>query len=176
MKKIMVLALVSILTMGTAMAQREGKDARRDDRRKEMTERMADGMAKRLKLDKETTVWFKQLYAEYMDTLQNVRMSGRDMREDLKKMTDEEALARLEQTFKNDEQTVQIKRAYCKRFAEKLTGKQLYTVLGGGGIQVNRRQFQGNRQGNFQRGGFPEGPQGGGFGGGFGSDGPGGDL
>ena len=174
MKKTLLFAILTVFVMNTATAQQE--DRNRDSRRKEMTERMTESMVKRLKLDKETAAWFKPLYAEYSDTLMAVRFQGANTRKDVKKMTDEEALASLEQTFKNDEQTITIKRDYCKRFGEKLNAKQLYMIFAQGGMNMDRRQFQGNRQGNFQRGGFPEGPQGNFGGGGFGGDGPGADF
>ncbi len=179
-------ALGSTLTL-SARDKKDDKSERPD--RKEAGTRQATRMASELKLSDELQKWFIPLYAEYQDTLRSVRRpaqkpendkaNGEKADKDKKdsergKLTDEQATKRIEETFAQEEQELQLKRAYYARFKEKLTPQQMVTIFCRPAMNANRGPQQGGRLGGQMRqggqpgfgGGMPQG----GFGGGMGGD------
>ncbi len=179
-------ALCSTLTL-SARDKKDDKSERPD--RKEAGTRQATRMASELKLSDELQKWFIPLYAEYQDTLRSVRRpaqkpendkaNGEKADKDKKdsergKLTDEQATKRIEETFAQEEQELQLKRAYYARFKEKLTPQQMVTIFCRPAMNANRGPQQGGRPGGQMRqggqpgfgGGMPQG----GFGGGMGGD------
>ena len=191
MKRIFLLLLVAF-TMGSTLTlsardKKEDKNERPD--RKEAGTRQATRMATELKLSDELQKWFIPLYAEYQDTLRSVRRpagkpdgekadkqkADKDSKDSERgKLTDEQATKRIEETFAQEEQELQLKRAYYARFKEKLTPQQMLTIFCRPAMNANRGPQQGGRPGGQMRqggqGGFGGGMPQGGFGGGFGGD------
>ena len=161
MKKILTLALLAVLAMGTAFAQEQNSE-----KMAERMEKMVARKVKDLKLDDETAAWFAPLYKEYNLALMVVAQKYRNEK---KELDDAEILESIVNSFARAEEEVAVKRTYFLKFQEKLTPKQLQSVF------MPRM----NRQGGASRGGFPGGerPQGmpgGGFpGGGHWGGGPG---
>ena len=157
MKKIMTLLLLMTFSMGTVLAQ-EFNSEKAAERLEKMTERKV----KELKLDDETTVWFKPLYQEYQLALLVV---GQKYNVDKKELDDAETLEAIVNSFSRTEEEVAVKRAYFLKFQEKLTPKQLQSIF----MPRYNRQRQGG-----QREGFPAGPPPQGFpgGGNWGGGGP----
>ena len=137
-------SLLVALMMGTNLSAAPRDKQLSDQKpidRKEMSTRQATRQAKELKLDDKTQAWFIPLYAEYQDTLRAVRTQGmprpqaegrekaNKQNKEPKKLTDAEALQRIEQLFDNEEKTLTLKRAYYKRFKEKLTPQQLLSIF-----------------------------------------------
>lgn len=150
MKKIFTLALLAVFTMGTAFAQ-EPNSEKMAERLEKMTERKV----KELKLDDETTTWFKPLYQEYNLALMVV---AKKYQNEKKELDDAEILESIVNSFARAEEEVAVKRTYFLKFQEKLTPKQLQSLF--------MPRF--NRQGDSQRGQFPGGERPQGFhGGGF---------
>lgn len=175
MKKILGLCLLAMMT--TVLSANAQRSRERGDE-KERTERRAAFLAKQMKLDETTTNWFTPLYVEMQDTLQAVRRSvfaksgekeERNARRSMEKMTDEEAVARVEKSLLAAEQENKIKREYYRKFSEKLSGKQLFVIfVTPQRSNMNRMpQRNGNGGGGFPGGGFPGGGFPGGPGGGF---------
>ncbi|MBP3227573.1 MAG: hypothetical protein J6M53_02180 [Bacteroidaceae bacterium] len=162
MKRILILLAV-VLAGFTAQAQEEGgqRGGRGGDPRQGV-QRMAERMAKELKLDKNVKEWFVPLYVEYRDTLMAVQRQKRVEEKELNNMDDEAVNALIEQSLQNEANALSLKREYLAKFREKLTAKQLYRVLAGqrprGGDQQRQRgngeEFQGGPGGP---GGFPGG-------------------
>lgn len=178
MKRTMIALLVA-LTLGSGMSvsarDKKTNNAAPTDR-KEMSTRMATRKATELKLDDNTQAWFIPLYAEYQDTLRSVKhlgmpaKQGKDEKADSKtkdsnKLTDAEALQRIETIFDNEEKEIALKRAYFARFKEKLTPQQLLSIFGQQARPAMPQGFR--RQGsNRQMPGMPgNGMNMGGFGG-----------
>ena len=188
-KQVLCLAVAALATAVTTMAQRP-EDF--EQKRKERIEKRAKDQAKELKLDKETSIWFTNLYIEYQEQLGAVRKEAmkdmpkpakpeteseeanpEDMKQkEMKKLTDEQAEKFILGGFDVTEKEVQVKREYYARFREKLTPKQLIRIFsaprGGARGQWGGRQ-QGGRPmggpGGFPPMGGPGGfpPMGGGF-------------
>lgn len=143
--------------------------------RKERMEKRAKEQAKDLKLDKETSVWFTNLFIEYQEQLDAVRKEAmkdmpkpskpekdgeeanpEDMKEkEMKKLTDEQAEKFILGGFDVAEKEVAVKRDYYNRFREKLSPKQLLRIFS------PRRGGMRGGQGGGQRGGRPMGGPGG---------------
>lgn len=181
MKRTMIALLVALtLGSGVTMSARDKKSSgAAPTDKKEMTTRMATRKATELKLDDKTQTWFVPLYAEYQDTLMSVkraampRMQANGEKTDKqnkepKKITDEEALKRIETLFDNEEKELKIKRAYYARFKEKLTPQQLLSLFTQSARPAMPQGFR--RQGGGQMPGMQGRPMnmgGNGFGGGF---------
>ena len=143
--------------------------------RKERMEKRAKEQAKELKLNKENSVWFTNLFIEYQEQLDAVRKeamkdmpkpakpdkdgeeaSPEDMKEkEMKKLTDEQAEKFILGGFDVAEKEVAVKRDYYNRFREKLSPKQLLRIFS------TRRGGMRGGQGGGQGGGRPMGGPGG---------------
>jgi len=164
MNRIVIALLFFCLGAGVATAQ----DSREQERR-ERLEKRAKNLAKDLKLEDGTSVWFQNLYVEYQTQLSDVRRAaarkmprpekndetgdedGTSMREkEMKKLTGEQAEQALLASFERQEKELALKKDYYKRFSEKLTPKQLVRIF------IPRPHGGQTRQGG--RGGFPGGP------------------
>ena len=111
--------------------------------------------------------------------VQGQRMEQASRDNEKKELTAEEAKAQLKENFERQEQQIvtmqkrlEVQKKYADEFSKVLTPEQVLKVLtpqrGQGGRDMNRRQGDGERRGNFdgeRRGGFGGGPRGGGFGG-----------
>jgi Spy/CpxP family protein refolding chaperone len=99
---------------------------------------------------------------------------------DEKKLSDEEATAKIDENFARQEQQIatmqkrlDVQKKYREEFAKVLTPQQVLRVLTpqrgqGNREQMQRRNGDGERRGGFEggpRGGFGGGQRGGGFGG-----------
>lgn len=158
MKKTLLFLAVAIISL-TATAQNRGQRGgqRFGDPRQGM-QRMAEHLAKEMKLNNATTSWFVPLYVEYRDTLMKLQRPQRVEDKALQEMDDAAVTTLIEQSFAKDAAVTAIKRDYLAKFREKLSEKQVYRAMIGG-----MRPRGGDRQhsrGNF-RGGFPGGGQGG---------------
>lgn len=171
-KQALILAVAAFAMVTTTTAQRRGDF---EQIRKERMEKRAKEQAKELKLDKETSVWFTNLFIEYQEQLMAVRKeamkdmpkpskpekdgeeaSPEDVKEkEMKKFTDEQADKFILGSFDVAEKEVAVKRDYYNRFREKLSPKQLMRVFS------PRRGGMRGGQGGDQRGGRPMGGQGG---------------
>ncbi len=160
MKKILLVFAVALIGL-TASAQRH-QGQRGGDPRQGM-ERMAEHMAKEMKLDNNTKEWFVPLYVEYRDTLMSLMRQQRVSHKQLEKMDDAAVTKLIDQSFETDARVAEIKRAYLAKFRERLTEKQVYrTMIGGMRQRGGDMQRQGREQNNgegFQggQGGFPGG-------------------
>ena len=162
MKKILILFAAVLIGLSANAQGRGGNGGRGGDPRQGM-QRMAEHLAKEMKLDDATKGWFVSLYVEYRDTLMSLQRSQRMSEKEIQKLDDAAVTTLINESIARDEQVAALKRAYLAKFREKLTEKQVYKVMGAGmrprgGDQG--RQRQGNRQGDFQGegpGGFPNG-------------------
>lgn len=191
MKKMIMMALVAIISM-SAMAQDRPNREEMQARRAQAVEQQAERFAKDFDLKGDAKTNFVATYKAYQNELAEVQTQarqrqqgqGRDRNEqtDAKKLTNEQATQRLTEYFSRQEEQIaqqvkrlEIEKKYSAELAKNLTPQQLVTIF----AQRNNNQRQGGqgqRQGGFgngNRGGFG-GPQGGGFGGpqggGFGGD------
>lgn len=169
MKKNILLATVLALVSVVAMAQNPNGGQRQRFDPTEMYNRMAERLAKQMKLDNEKAESFKVLYLDYQMARQNAeKPKGEDAKQsapDFKKMTDAEATALIEKQFAAQEAQLAVDKSYLPKFLELLTPVQVAQVyVRRGGMQSARPQ-----QGGMGR------PGGGNFGGGFGG-GPRGDA
>ena len=162
-QKFFMLLLMTTMAFGAFAQAPQGNGDNRSSRRFN-PERMAKQMANELKLDDETSAWFKPIYIEMQDTLMSIRKEGRLDRERRNNLTDEEAAAWVEASFANEMRLVIVKRSYYDRLKTRLTPKQLLAVFSQPG-QENRQRpsWQGDRNqqggpGGWHRGGFPGGP------------------
>lgn len=170
MKKNILLAAVLALVSVAAMAQNPNGGQRQRFDPTEMYNRMAERLAKQMKLDDEKAASFKVLYLDYQMARQNAEKSkGEDATQatpDFKKMTDAEATALIEKQFATQEAQLAVDKAYLPKFLELLTPAQAAQVyVRRGGMQSARPQQGGMRRpggGNFGDG-FGGGPRGGAF-------------
>lgn len=160
MKKKITYLMLALLIGTAASATAQVASSARQGKGRPGMERMAEQMAKNLKLDEATTAWFVPIYKEYQDTLRAVRRTA--TRPGKNKMTDADVTAFIEKSFSATESEVALKRQYYARFKEKLTPVQLMSIFNRpAGGQQQPRQGQGPRPGG-QRQGFGQGmPDGG---------------
>ena len=183
MRKTIIVAVLALMST-TAVCAQERTSA--EDRAASMTERInnsAKRMAKEFDLKEDAQETFVKIYTDYQkemfatnqNRLQRVELPGRDDAE--KKLSDEEATAKIKENFERQEQQIatmqkrlEVQKKYAEEFGKVLTPQQVLKVLtpqrgqGGGRDQMQRRNGNGNGE---RRGGFGEGgPRGGGFGGG----------
>ena len=163
MKKTLFIILMACTLTLPAMAQRNNNKLGDG---KALTEKQAEAMAQRLKLDDATAEWFKPIYVEMQDTLLAVkrpdrteptRQKSEKKREEL---TELQAAQRIEDIFIAAEREVALKRLYYKRLSEKLTQVQLLKIFAAPApSRQNGNASGGNRGGGFSRsgGGFPGG-------------------
>ena len=166
MKKTLFIILMACTLTLPALAQRS--DKRGDS--KARTEKQAETMAQRLKLDDATAEWFKPIYVKMQDTLRAVKrpsqtpQTGEKSEKKREELTELQAAQRIEDIFTAAEKEVALKRIYYKRLSEKLTQVQLLKIFAAPASAPSRQN--GNASGGNRGGGFPRG--GGGFpGGGF---------
>ena len=171
-KQVLFLVAIAFVSAMTLSAQRRFDF---EKMHKERVEKRAKDQAKELKLDKETSLWFTNLYIEYQEQLRAVRKEAmKDMpkpskpeknddddddspenvkEKEMKKFTDEQAEKFILGGFDVAEKEVAVKRDYYNRFREKLTPKQL--------LRIFSQRRGGLRGGNGRQGRRPMGGQGG---------------
>ena len=166
MKKSIVLAAVLALVSVAAMAQNPNGGQRQRIDPTEMYNRMAERLAKQMKLDDEKAETFKVLYLDYQTARQNAENpKGEETNQtnpDFKKMTDAEATVLIEKQFAAQEAQLAVDKDYLPKFLQLLTPVQA--------AQIYLRRV-GMQSARFQQGGMGRpggGFGGGGFGGGFG--------
>ena len=145
-QKVFSLLLCAMLGTGFAIAQGRNDDPQR---RQRQMEHEALDIAKDLKLDDPTTLWFSNLYVEYRTELDRIREEARrDMprperrrdnsqtdepgqmsEKDMKKLSDEDAEKLIQGTFDRTEKELKLKRDYYPRFREKLQPSQLVQIF-----------------------------------------------
>lgn len=170
MKKFLFTALAFVLISVAATAQNNGGQRQRIDPT-ELHNRMADRLAKQMKLDDDKTATFKVLYLDYQTARQNAANpkgeNADEERVDFKNLTDAKATELIQKRFAAQEAQLNVDKENLPKFLEILTpaqAAQIYLQRGG-----QRGGQQGGGQG--RPGGFGGGPRGGGnggFGGGFG--------
>lgn len=157
MRKTLFIILMACTLAMPAVAQRN--DKRGDS--KARTEKLAEAMAQRLKLDDATAEWFKPIYVEMQDTLRSVKRLGDTEQTREKKreeLTELQAAERIEDIFSTAEREVALKRVYYKRLSEKITQVQLLKIFA---TPAPSRQNAGANRGashsGGRQGGFPGG-------------------
>lgn len=195
MKKTIFLAVIALVCCAALSAQ-ERERMSEEERAKAIAERIekaAERMAKDFDLKEDAKKTFISTYTAYQKEMfatnqaQGQRFEQAD-RDEEKKLTDEEATAKIKENFDRQEQQIatmqkrlDVQKKYSEELAKILTPQQVLKVLTpqrgqGGRGQGQRGQGDGERRGNFEggpRGGFGGGPRGGfggpggGFGGGF---------
>lgn len=189
MKKTIIVAVLALISSTALFAQERLSE---EEREKAITERIAkaaDRMAGDFKLGDDAKKTFVETYTAYQKEMfstnqpggQRLEQNGRD--EEKKELTDEEAAAKMKETFERQEQQIatmqkrlEVQKKYAAEFGKVLTPQQVLKVLtpqrggNGRGQGQQRGQNSGERRGGFgeggPRGGFGGGPRGG-FGGGF---------
>lgn len=172
MKKFILAALALVLVSTAAMAQRGNN---RQFNPAQMYQTMAENLAKQLKLKNEKADQFKLLYIDYQNAranAENPNGAKADEKIDVKKMTDEEANALIQQQLAGQEAQLAVDKEYLAKFLEILTPVEtaqvfvrrlsMQNMMGGMG-----NSMRGMNRGGFGGGGFGGGMPGGGFGGGF---------
>ena len=194
MKKTIIMVVMALMSC-TALFAQERERMSEEDRAKaiaERIERSAERMAKDFNLNDEAKTTFISIYTAYQQEMfatnqfPGQRFEQSNGEEEKKKLSDEEATAKIQENFTRQEQQIatmqkrlDIQKKYSEEFAKVLTPQQVLKVLtpqrGQGRSQGQRGQGDGERRGNFEgggrggRGGFggPRGGFGGGPGGGF---------
>lgn len=164
MKKMILTALAFVLVSVATMAQDNGGSRQRMSPA-EMYTRMADRLAKQMKLDDAKTEAFKVLYLDYQTARHNAENpKGEKAAEeevDFKKMTDAQATELIQKQFATQEAQLSVDKAYLPKFLEILTPVQAAQIY------VRRAGMQQGFRGGQQGGGRPGGMgRPGGFGGG----------
>ena len=187
MRKTIIVAVLALMSFTVLKAQEGMNEEERAKAIAERIEKSAERMAKDFDLKDEAKATFISTYTAYQkemfatNQMRSQRMEQPE-REGEKKLSDEEATAKLQENFTRQEQQIatmqkrlNVQKKYSEEFAKVLTPQQVLKVLtpqrgGGNREQGGRRQGNDERRGNFEggpRGGFGGGPRGG-FGGGFG--------
>lgn len=166
MKKILILFAAALIGL-TATAQNRGGNGGRGGDPRQGIQRMAEQLAKEMKLDNTTKEWFIPLYVEYRDTLMATQRAKRIEDKELQKLSDEAVSTLIQESFTREESVVALKRTYLAKFSEKLTVKQVYKVM------IAGQRPRGGDQLRQRQGGNGEGFPGGGPGGFPGDGGPG---
>ena len=185
MRKTIIVAVLAFMGFTAVRAQEGRNEEERSKAVAERIEKSAERMAKEFALKDEEKATFIKIYTEYQREMfatnqsrgQRVEIPGR---EEEKKLSDEEATAKIKENFERQEQQIatmqkrlDIQKKYSEEFAKVLTPQQVLKVLTpqrgqGGRGQGQRGEGDGERRGGFEggpRGGFGGGPRGGGFGG-----------
>lgn len=166
MKKFFSAALFMVLISTTVFAQNNNRGQRQRLDPTEMHNRMAERLAKDMKLDDDKAGFFKVLYLDYQTARQNaVNPKGEvEERVDMKKLTDEKATELIEKHFAAQEAQLAVDKEYYAKFIELITpaqAAQIFLQRQGGGMQ-RQGGMNGGRPGGF---GGPGGFRGqGGFG------------
>jgi Skp family chaperone for outer membrane proteins len=178
MKKTVLIALVALFM---AVPQMKAQRDRQQMDPTAMAAERAERLAKDMSLEGDVKTKFVDLYKKYQEELTadiREQMEARKERTEEKKkdkdLTDEEALARINEQFEQEQQQISnqqkqlmIKKNYLAEFREFLTPQQLLKVFGRGGRNRgnnNNNNNGGDRMGGPGMGGPGGGP--GGFGGG----------
>jgi len=187
MKKTIFVAAMTLLSFAALSAQERMSEEERAKAVAERIEKSADRMAREFGLKDEAKTTFVSIYTDYQkemfatNQLQG-RRSEQGERDEEKKLSDEEATAKMKENFERQEQQIQtmqkrleVQKKYSEEFAKVLTPQQVLKVLTPQRGQGGRGQGQRGNGGGERRGGFEDGPRGG-FGGGprGGFGGPGG--
>lgn len=162
MKKYLLTALALVLVSVAAMAQNGNGGQRQRMDPTEMYNRMAERLAKQMKLEDDKAETFKVLYIDYQMARRNAENPKGEKEEeekvDFKKMSDAQATELIQKQFAKQEAQLATDKAYLPKFLEILTPVQAAQIyVRGNGMQGGR-----NMQGGMGR------PGGMGMGGGFG--------
>lgn len=169
MRKIIISALAFLLISTAAMAQdNQGGRQRQKFNPAEMYEKMAERLAKQMKLEDDKAESFKVLYLDYQTARSNaINPKGEneegEEKVNLNKITDEEANKLIQKSFDKLEAQLKVDKDYLPRFLEILTPAQAARVY----VKGAGRSY-GQQQGGMRPEGFSGGPGPGGFGGGRG--------
>lgn len=156
--KMMIAALVMLFATTTVMNAQNNERSRQRMNTTEMFTRMAERLAKQMKLDEDKTNAFKVLYLDYQTARQNAaNPKGEDAEKepaDLSKMTDAEAGERMQKYFQAQEAQLKVDKEYYAKFLEIVTpaqAAQVFLMRGNRGGQGgnNRGRQGGGRQGGF---------------------------
>ena len=178
MRKTIILAVLALMSCTAVSAQERMSEEDRAKAIAERIEKSAERLAKDFDLKKEAKDNFITTYTAYQQEMfatnppRDQRREQADDDKD-KKLSDEEATARIEENFARQEQQIatmqkrlEIQKKYGAEFAKTLKPQQVLKVLTPQRGQGGRGQGQGQRRGGDDNG-FGGGPRGG-FGGGFG--------
>ena len=164
--------MLLMLTATTSNAQNtEGRNQRQRMNPTELYTRMADRLAKEMKLEDDKAETFKVLYLDYQTARQNAANpkgeNAENERVDMKKLTDAQATELIQKRFQTQEAQLAVDKEYYPKFLEILTpaqAAQIYIQRGGGRNGMNGQNGRGGRMGGGGFGGAR--PDAGGFGGG----------
>lgn len=190
MKKTILVAVLAFVGI-TAVCAQERTSEERSKAIAERIEKAAERMAKDFDLKGEAKTAFVSTFTAYQQEMFATNQTRgqrpeQGERDDEKKLSDEEATAKIQENFTRQEQQIatmqkrlEVQKKYAEEFAKVLTPQQVLKVLtpqrgqrGRGQGQGQRGDGNGDRRGGFEggpRGGFGGGPRGGfgGPGGGF---------
>lgn len=151
MKKIAFL-VVALLATIQVVAQ---DDSNRAERMQEMAKRQTERLVKEFNLQGEAAdsfaVYFQAYQSEMFATMDGMRGQRQNADEtDVKELTDEQAVAKLQENFTNQEKQLvmqfkrlEVQRKYYEKFQQWLSPKQIVRIM------IPR---QGQRRGDAQRG------------------------
>lgn len=178
MKRITFILLFFAAFTVAAFAQRPANGTRPANvDSKEVMQRRAERVAKKMDLEDGKKEWFVALYAEYQDTLRATRQAyrpqgsraGNKQKSERKQqnLSTEAAQKELDQIFQLEERLLALKRAYLARFSEQLTPQQMLHIFRAnqvpGGVQSRNGRPAGMRPGMQPRGMHQGMPAGGDF-------------
>ena len=123
MKKFL-LSLIMVVACGSVVAQPADKKWS-PEKQKQRLEKRSNHLANELKLDDATAAWFKPLYVEYVSKMKEECMKQKCQ----KPQSDDEIIKQMEGCLERQETILKIKRTYFKKFQQKLTARQLQTVM-----------------------------------------------
>lgn len=177
MKRMLIVAALSLMAVGQVQAQDEQTDESREAKRTELIAKSGERLAKSFSLEGDAKESFLATYAAYQQEMfatngrrERTAEARRQDGEGKKELTDEQATERIEANLKRQEQQagqlqkrLEIQKRYYAEFQKTLKPVQILKAM----FPQRARQQQGQQQnqGGFRRGGFggPGGP--GGFGG-----------
>lgn len=184
MRKTIILAVLALLSSTTLSAQQRMSEEERAKSIAERIDKSAERIAKDFDLKDDAKKAFIETYTAYQRemfaTNQQREQRFEQAERDEKKLSDEEATAKIDENFARQEQQIatmqkrlDVQKKYREEFAKVLTPQQVLRVLTpqrgqGNREQMQRRNGDGERRGGFEggpRGGFGGGQRGGGFGG-----------
>jgi len=186
MKKTIIVAAMALVSFTAVFAQERANAEEREKAIAERIEKSADRVAKDFNLEGDAKKAFVGIYTDYQKEMfatnqgRGQRVDFADRNDEKKELSEEEATAKIKENFDRQEEQIatmqkrlEVQKKFAEEFAKVLTPQQVLKVLTpqrgqGGRDQMQRRQGDGERRGNFEggpRGGFGGGPRGGGFGG-----------
>ena len=186
MKKTLIMAALALACSAAVSAQERTSEEERTKATSERIEKSAERMAKEFGLKDDAKETFTRTYSAYQqemfatNQLQGKRLQRENGEGEEKKLTDEEATAKIQESLDRQEQQIQtlqkrleVQKKYAAELGKVLTPQQVLKVLtpqrgqGGRGQGQRGNNGDGERRGGFDggsRGGFGGGPRGG-FGG-----------